>query len=167
MWVRREGSEPGVGGNRPPKRSDHAESESEDEAPVDARCAWFKVTGSPEVMQQFRLELQKQVPQAEIFEPVKVLGTRVHQMDCALLEGDAKHSHVLCHSCTSEVVASTDRLLVGAELVLHSDLSCRKLRHTMDSPILSWCSICNFQGIGKASNEINKSTVGIFFNQLV
>ena len=153
MWVRREGPEPGMDSNRPPKRSENVESESEDEASVDARCAWLKVTGSPQVMQQFRLELQKQCPRAEVFEPVKVIGSRTHQMDCALLEGNVQHSHVLCTVCASEMAASTDRLLVGQDFVIHSDLNCRKLKHTMDSPILSWCSICNFQGLGSCSNE--------------
>ena len=150
MWVRRE--TPG------PRMNDGAsgsegENSDEAEASATARCAWLKVTGAPQVMQQFRLELQKQCPRAEVYEPVKVIGSRTHQMDCALLQGDARHSHVLCNVCASEMAASTDRLLVGQEFVIHSDLNCSKLKHTMDSPILSWCKICNFQGLGSCSNQ--------------
>lgn len=158
MWIRREESNPGMGTSRPPKRLAHAENESEGEdgpqrAPVEqARCAWLRVSGSPEIMEQFRLELAKKEPQAAIYEPVTVLGARVHQLDCALLGADSKRTHLLCPSCTGEVVASTDRLVCGGEKVLHTDLGCPKLVRTADSRILGWCGICHFGGLGEASN---------------
>lgn len=89
-----------------------------------------------------------------MFEPAVVLegSTRVHRMDCSLLTPSKRHSHLLCPDCTSEMQSSSDRLVCDNHKTIHSSLACARLRRTASSKVLSWCNICNFAGLGPASN---------------
>ena len=48
--------------------------------------------------------------------------------------------------------SSSDRLVCDNHRTIHSSLACTRLRRTASSKLLSWCNICNFAGLGPASN---------------
>ena len=156
MWVRREEPMP----DRRQGPSSGSDAWAPDGAPETerqrdhARCAWLRISGSPEVMEEFRRELSLREPRATVFEPAVVLegGSRIHRMSCSLLPPDKGHSHLLCPDCTSEMQSSSDRLVCDNHRTVHSSLACTRLRRTASSKVLSWCNICNFAGLGPASN---------------
>lgn len=145
MWVRRENPQPSGGTAAAAEVEQHR-----------VRAAWLRISGSPEVMEEFRKELARREPKATVFEPAVVLGngngTRVHRMDCSLLSPSKRHTHLLCPECTSEMKSSDERLVCDNHQTIHSTLSCKKLQRTAASKLLSWCNVCHFSGLGSASN---------------
>jgi len=145
MWVRRENPQPSGGTAAAAEVEQHR-----------VRAAWLRISGSPEVMEEFKRELARREPKATVFEPAVVLGngkgTRVHAMDCSLLSPGTKHTHLLCPECTSEMKTMDEKLVCDHQQTIHSALSCKKLQRTAASKLLSWCSLCHFSGLGSASN---------------
>ena len=57
-----------------------------------------------------------------------------------------------CFSSRAAMQSSSDRLVCDNHRTVHSSLACTRLRRTASSKVLSWCNICNFAGLGPASN---------------